>query len=189
MKTRFRSRSGEEIKVSNGEEVVILPAKTAQNPQAIAAISDVIEQSNDGRKPAMGMSPGGKYAGGAAPHIVDARGQVYVNGRPAGYLPAPEILNTQNQTSTRILLVGRGQLVPQGRRSDHAQGWVLLLDHIPGLGQLGYTIRFTASSRAGCNSGTKAWLTTLARPQGSMLEMLVGCPVWQKQRQMLLCLW
>ena len=83
--------AGEEIKVSNGEEVVILPAKTAQNPQAIAAISDVIEQSNDGRKPAMGMSQGGKYAGGAAPHIVDARGQVYVNGRPAGYLPAPEI--------------------------------------------------------------------------------------------------
>ena len=56
--------AGEEIKVSNGEEVVILPAKTAQNPQAIAAISDVIEQSNDGRKPAMGMSGTGKYKNG-----------------------------------------------------------------------------------------------------------------------------
>lgn len=83
--------AGEKIKVSDGEEAVILPAKTAQNPQAIAAIGQVIEQSNDGRKPAMGMSEGGKYAGGAAPHIVDPRGQVYLNGRPAGLLPAPEI--------------------------------------------------------------------------------------------------
>ena len=81
--------AGEKIKVSDGEEAVILPAKTAQNPQAIAAIGSVIEQSNDGRKPAMGMSEGGKYAAGARPHIVDPRGQVYVNGRPAGLLPAP----------------------------------------------------------------------------------------------------
>ena len=61
--------AGEEIKVSNGEEVVILPAKTAQNPQAIAAISDVIEQSNDGRKPAMGMSQGGGYSDGTKPKV------------------------------------------------------------------------------------------------------------------------
>lgn len=60
--------AGEKIKVSDGEEAVILPAKTAQNPQAIAAIGQVIEQSNDGRKPAMGMSQGGKYAEGSYPY-------------------------------------------------------------------------------------------------------------------------
>ncbi len=81
--------AGEKIKVSDGEEAVILPAKTANSPQAIAQIADVIQQSNDGRPPAMGMSQGGRYAGGAMPHIVDPSGQVYVNGRPAGYLPPP----------------------------------------------------------------------------------------------------
>lgn len=60
--------AGEKIKVSDGEEAVILPAKTAQNPQAIAAIGQVIEQSNDGRKPAMGMSQGGKYEDGSYPY-------------------------------------------------------------------------------------------------------------------------
>lgn len=81
--------AGEKIKVSDGEEAVILPAKTAKSPQAIAQIADVIQQSNDGRPPAMGMAQGGRYAGGAMPHIVDPSGQVYVNGRPAGYLPPP----------------------------------------------------------------------------------------------------
>lgn len=81
--------AGEKIKVSDGEEAVILPAKTAKSPQAIAQISDVIQQSNDGRPPAMGMAQGGRYAGGAMPHIVDPSGQVYVNGRPAGLLSGP----------------------------------------------------------------------------------------------------
>ena len=57
--------AGEKIKVSDGEEAVILPAKTAGNPQALAAIGQVIQQSNDGRRPAMGIDAGGKYADGA----------------------------------------------------------------------------------------------------------------------------
>ena len=57
--------AGEKIKVSDGEEAVILPAKTAKSQQAIAQIADVIQQSNDGRRPAMGMSQGGKYQAGA----------------------------------------------------------------------------------------------------------------------------
>lgn len=57
--------AGEEINVSNEEEALILPAKTAKNPQAVAAIGKVIEQSNDGRKPAMGVEDGGKYEDGA----------------------------------------------------------------------------------------------------------------------------
>lgn len=81
--------AGEKIKVSDGEEAVILPAKTAKSPQAIAQIADAIQQSNDGRPPAMGMAHGGRYAGGAMPHIVDPSGQVYINGRPAGLLSGP----------------------------------------------------------------------------------------------------
>ncbi len=57
--------AGEKIKVSDGEEAVILPAKTAQNPQAIAQIGMAIQQSNDGRAPDMGgLKTGGKYASG-----------------------------------------------------------------------------------------------------------------------------
>lgn len=63
--------AGEQIKVSDGEEAVILPAKTAGNPQALAAIGQVIEQSNDGRKPAMGIEAGGRYAGGALKYPYD----------------------------------------------------------------------------------------------------------------------
>ena len=81
--------AGEKIKVSDGEEAVILPAKTAANPQAVQAIGQIIQQSNDGRAPAMGIEGGGRYAVGAAPHIVDPRGQIYINGRPAGLLNAP----------------------------------------------------------------------------------------------------
>lgn len=38
--------AGQNINVSNGEKAVVLPAKTAQNPQAVSAIEDIIEQSN-----------------------------------------------------------------------------------------------------------------------------------------------
>ena len=58
----------------------------------------------------------------------------------------------------------RGQLVPQGRRSDHTQGRVLLLDHIPGLGQrLHHTFHRLKPRRLQFRA--KVWLTTLARPQ------------------------
>lgn len=38
--------AGQNINVSNGEKAVVLPAKTARNPQAVSAIEDIIEQSN-----------------------------------------------------------------------------------------------------------------------------------------------
>ncbi len=54
--------AGEEVSVSDGESAVILPAKTAANPQAVQAIGQVIQQSNDGRAPDMGgVQSGGKY--------------------------------------------------------------------------------------------------------------------------------
>ena len=56
--------AGQEINVSNGENAVILPAKTAANPAALYAIGGIIQATNDGRKPKMGMENGGKYARG-----------------------------------------------------------------------------------------------------------------------------
>lgn len=38
--------AGQNINVSNGEKAVVLPARTAQNPQAVTAIEDIIEQTN-----------------------------------------------------------------------------------------------------------------------------------------------
>lgn len=38
--------AGQNINVSNGEKAVVLPVKTAQNPQAVTAIEDIIEQTN-----------------------------------------------------------------------------------------------------------------------------------------------
>lgn len=46
--------AGNHINVSKGEKAVILPAKTAQNPQALDMIEDVIEQTN-GKPPNRGL--------------------------------------------------------------------------------------------------------------------------------------
>lgn len=56
--------AGENIQVSDGESAVILPAKTAANPKAVQAIGQVIQQSNDGRSPDMGIKDGGNYNDG-----------------------------------------------------------------------------------------------------------------------------
>ena len=56
--------AGEEINVSDGENAVILPAKTAANPAALYAIGGIIQATNDGRRPKMGIEKGGRYAGG-----------------------------------------------------------------------------------------------------------------------------
>lgn len=56
--------AGQNIKVSDGEEAMIIPAKTAANPEAMKAIMDIIRQTNDGREPGAQLKEGGKYAGG-----------------------------------------------------------------------------------------------------------------------------
>ncbi len=53
--------AGNQINVSDGEKAVVLPVKTAQNPQALDMIEDVIQQSNDGRPPTRGLRDGGNY--------------------------------------------------------------------------------------------------------------------------------
>lgn len=59
--------AGESVRVSDGESAVILPAKTAANPQAVQAIGQIIRQSNDGRAPDMGTSARGTYKDGLTP--------------------------------------------------------------------------------------------------------------------------
>jgi hypothetical protein len=56
--------AGAEINVSDGENAVILPAKTAANPAAIQAINGIIQATNDGRKPRQGIASGVGYAQG-----------------------------------------------------------------------------------------------------------------------------
>ena len=56
--------AGQNIKVSDGEEAMIIPAKTAANPDAMKAIMDIIRRTNDGREPGAQLKEGGKYAGG-----------------------------------------------------------------------------------------------------------------------------
>lgn len=60
--------AGQEINVSDGENAVILPAKTAANPAALYAIGGIIQATNDGRKPKMG-------------------GQRFAEGGPVRYVP------------------------------------------------------------------------------------------------------
>lgn len=72
--------AGESINVSDGENAVILPAKTAANPQAIGMIGQIIKATNDGIEPNMGISEGGKYQKGAYPYTdepVPTAQQVY----------------------------------------------------------------------------------------------------------------
>ena len=82
--------AGEEINVSNGENAVILPAKTAANPAALYAIGGIIQATNDGRKPKMGMEKGGKYKDGAYPYDdkPPTAQEVYAGASPAGIVQA-----------------------------------------------------------------------------------------------------
>jgi hypothetical protein len=57
--------AGRRVRVSNGEGVAVLPRKTMDTPGAVAAVEDLIEQTNG--KPPAPMADGGKYAAGASP--------------------------------------------------------------------------------------------------------------------------
>ena len=70
--------AGADIRVSDGERGVILPAKTAQNPYAVDAIEDIIQGSNDGRAPRRALGDGGRYADGLDPRTAQG---AYENGK------------------------------------------------------------------------------------------------------------
>lgn len=57
--------AGQNINVSDGEEAMIIPAKTANNPAAMKAIMDIISQTNDGRPVGGEVQEGGMYADGS----------------------------------------------------------------------------------------------------------------------------
>jgi hypothetical protein len=56
--------AGQTINVSDGEQALIVPAKTAANAQAMKAIQDIIAGSNDGRQPDMGNNAGPNFSDG-----------------------------------------------------------------------------------------------------------------------------
>lgn len=56
--------AGQTINVSDGEQALIVPAKTAANAQAMKAIQDIIAGSNDGRQPDMGNGAGPNFSDG-----------------------------------------------------------------------------------------------------------------------------
>ena len=56
--------AGQKINVSDGEQALIIPAKTAANAQAMAAIKQIIADSNDGRQPDMGHGDSNFAEGG-----------------------------------------------------------------------------------------------------------------------------
>ena len=56
--------AGQNINVSNGEQALIIPAKTAANAQAMEMIKQIIADSNDGRQPDMGHGDSNFAEGG-----------------------------------------------------------------------------------------------------------------------------
>ena len=56
--------AGQEINVSNKEQALIIPAKTAANAQAMEKIKQIIADSNDGRQPDMGNGAGPNFSDG-----------------------------------------------------------------------------------------------------------------------------
>ena len=121
--------AGEKIMVSNGEKAVILPAKTAANPAALGIIGGLIEHTNDGRKPKMGMRDGGKYARGAIPDDEELRRTGSPIGSPltifGGSRPitAQEMYNYGPKASVTVPpgTVG-GDLTASGRHGDAVEG-------------------------------------------------------------------
>ena len=59
---------GMNINVSNGEGLAVLPAKTMQHPEAVAAVNDIIETTNG--KPPRGLKAGASYAYGGVGEII-----------------------------------------------------------------------------------------------------------------------
>lgn len=91
--------AGNSINVSDGEKAVILPAKTAQNPQALDMIETVIQQSNGGRAPNRGLRNGGQYVNGVVPGPMpllddEVRARSAANLAARGRAPGPTVTPT-----------------------------------------------------------------------------------------------
>lgn len=121
--------AGEKIMVSNGEKAVILPAKTAANPAALGIIGGLIEHTNDGRKPKMGIHGGGKYARGAIPDEEELRRPGSPIGSPLTIFGGPrpitaqEMYNYGPKASVTVPpgTVG-GDMTASGRHGDAVEG-------------------------------------------------------------------
>ena len=116
--------AGEQINVSDGESAVILPAKTAANPQAIGMIGQIIQATNDGRAPDMGgVQKGGKYARGAYPYTDEeppTAQQVYANVGPALQPTTPSTAPTAQQVYRDVSPSGLvAAITPPNNLKDH----------------------------------------------------------------------
>jgi hypothetical protein len=114
--------AGADIRVSDGERGVILPAKTAANPHAVDAIEDIIEVTNDGRPPRRGLGDGGRYADGLdprtaagahengkwSPEATAFRAQRGLAGQPSPPNISPELQLPAEEAQVRRGLLGRG---------------------------------------------------------------------------------
>lgn len=141
--------AGADIRVSDGERGLILPAKTAANPHAVDAIEDIIEVTNDGRPPRRGLGDGGRYADGLDPRTAAG---AYANGkwspeatafraqRGLASQPGPQNISPELQFPTEGAQVRRGVL---GKGVDALKGgaqaigdrFVQMLGGTPGVPQ------------------------------------------------------
>lgn len=101
--------AGNSINVSDGEKAVILPAKTAQNPQALDMIETVIQQSNGGRAPNRGLRNGGAYVNGAIegpmPLMDDeVRARSAANLAARGRAPGPTVTPTPGGATMKPMI-------------------------------------------------------------------------------------
>lgn len=107
--------AGHRVHVSNGEGVAVLPKKTMDTPGAVAAVEDVIEQTNG--KPPVPMADGGKYAAGASPEE-DGLPKILSSLPEGGILLTPEGRQQAAQSIANApaigapLTIGGGQPAP-----------------------------------------------------------------------------
>lgn len=107
--------AGHKVHVSNGEGVAVLPKKTMDTPGAVAAVEDVIEQTNG--KPPVPMADGGKYAAGASPEE-DGRPKFLSSLPEGGILRTPQGRQQAAQSIANApaigapLTIGGGQPAP-----------------------------------------------------------------------------
>lgn len=110
--------AGHKVKVSNGEGVAVLPKKTMDTPGAVAAVEDLIEQTNG--KPPVPMADGGKYAAGALPEE-DGRPKFLSSLPEGGILRTPQGRQQAAQAIANAPAIGAPLTIGGGQKPVTAQ--------------------------------------------------------------------
>ena len=94
-----------DVKVSNGEALAVLPAKTASDPQAVEAVNQIIETTN-GRPPATrGLRAGGQYAAGIVDDPVERAAMNRARVPTAGLNPTQTVTATAPNMAPELQFV------------------------------------------------------------------------------------